>query len=148
MRILFKSFENNKYELKLEENCMNFMSTLLSLDNVSSWQDIIDHINSSGASEIGNWGWLTNLLSVMSTLLWVLLVLVGAAGGIYSIYVGVKMARAESAEQRDENKKRLINIIVTIVVVVVLILFFNIFLPMILNAFGVFDPIFTTTSLI
>ena len=104
----------------------NFMST---------WGDIINQLGKQ-------WEWLRTLLATMQTILWVLLVLVGAAGAIYAIYVGVKMARAESAEQRDENKKRLINIIVSIVIVVVLILFFNLFLPMILDAFNVFDDMY------
>lgn len=86
------------------------------------------------------WGWVEQLMGSLSTVLWVLLALVGAAGGIYALYVGIKMARADSAEQREENKKRLINIVVSIVVVIVLIIFFNTFLPMILDAFGAFDP--------
>ena len=107
------------------------------LNVLSSWQDVLDHINKDGK---GDWGWLSNILVPMSTVLWVLLILVGAAGSIYAVYVGVKMARAESQEQRDENKKRLINI----VVVIVLIVFFNTLLPMILDAFKVFDK--TVTS--
>lgn len=111
------------------------------LNVLSSWQDVLDHINKDGK---GDWGWLSNILVPMSTVLWVLLILVGAAGSIYAVYVGVKMARAESQEQRDENKKRLINIVVSIVVVIVLIVFFNTLLPMILDAFKVFDK--TVTS--
>ena len=87
------------------------------------------------------WGWLSTLMGTLSTVLWVLLALVGAAGGIYALYVGIKMARADSAEARDENKKRLINIVVSIIVVIVLIIFFNTFLPAILDAFGVFNKI-------
>ena len=83
--------------------------------------------------------WIPDFLGALEIVLWVLLAIVGAAGGIYALYVGIKMARADSAEARDENKKRLINIIISIVVVIVLILFFNTFLPMILDAFGVFD---------
>ena len=112
------------------------MSTLL--ETFGSWQDVINYINKSGN---GDWSWLSSILGPLSTVLWVLLVLVGAAGSIYAIYVGVKMARAGSAELRDENKKRLINIIVTVVIVIVLILFFNTLLPLILGAFGIFDPI-------
>ncbi len=112
---------------------MNFLNAMLGkLDGISGWPDIVDKAGTQ-------FGWVSSLLNVLSTVLWVLLAIVGAAGGIYALYVGIKMARADSAEARDENKKRLINIVVSIVVVIVLILFFNIFLPMILNAFGVFD---------
>lgn len=113
------------------------------LNVLSSWQDVLNHINDT---EKGTWEWLSKVLVPMSTVLWVLLILVGAAGSIYAVYVGVKMARAESQEQRDENKKRLINIIVSIVVVIVLIVFFNTLLPMILDAFKVFDKTVTDPS--
>ena len=112
---------------------MNFLNSML---GVSSWQDVVDKATDSGNY---NFGWVGDLLTTLSIVLWVLLAIVGAAGGIYAIYVGIKMARADSAEARDENKKRLINIIISIVVVVVLILFFNTFLPMILDAFDVFE---------
>lgn len=102
------------------------------------WDTVLDKLTGTGFES-----WLPTLLSTLSTVLWVLLALVGAAGGIYALYIGIKMARADSAEARDENKKRLINIVVSIVVVIVLILFFNLFLPEILNAFGVFDPVIT-----
>lgn len=117
---------------------MNFLYSMLgAYDAKFSWTGVLDTVG----GKTGTYGWVYDLMSVLSTVLWVLLALVGAAGGIYALYVGIKMARADSAEQRDENKKRLINIIVSIVVVVVLILFFNTFLPAILQALGVFkDP--------
>lgn len=79
-------------------------------------------------------GWVGKLLDTLSSVMWVALALVGTAGAIYAIYVGVKMARADSAEGREENKKRLINIIVSIVVVVVLIITFNLFVPMVIGS--------------
>lgn len=112
---------------------MRFLSCLMKV--VTNWNDLF---GDGGALSDGKWTWVSSLMDVLSTVLWVLLALVGAAGGIYAIYVGIKMARADSAEQREENKKRLINIIVSIVVVIVLIIFFNLFLPMLLDAFGVF----------
>ncbi len=110
-------------------------------ENTFSWNGLFNKLRPSSVEFGGawTWGWVETLMSTLSTVMWILLALVGAAGGIYALYVGIKMARAESAEMRDENKKRLINIIVSIVVVIVLILFFNTFLPAILDAFGVFD---------
>ena len=98
----------------------------------ASWNDLLTGNGKLAGSAYSTW--LTPLMNVLSTLMWVVLALVGAAGGIYAVYIGVKMARADSAEQREENKKRMINIIVSIVVVIVLIIFFNLFLPMILDA--------------
>ena len=83
--------------------------------------------------------WLNQLLTAVEWILWVALILVGACGAVYAIYIGVKMARADSSEQREEAKKRLINIIVSIVVTVALILFFNLVLPVILKSLGVFS---------
>ncbi len=100
----------------------------------TNWSELLKNLENSGG---GDWGWVQTLMGVLSTVLWVILALVGAAGGIYAVYVGIKMARADSAEAREENKKRLINLIITIVVVIVLIIFFNTFLPMIIGAFTV-----------
>ncbi len=107
---------------------MNFLSTLGKI--ATSWYDLFQP-----GEALADWGWVKDLMGVLSTVLWVILALVGAAGGIYAVYVGIKMARADSAEAREENKKRLVNIIISIVVVIVLIIFFNTFLPMIIGAF-------------
>ena len=97
-----------------------------------SWQDIVTAYGS-------NLGWISELLTALNWILWVALVLVGACGAVYAIYIGVKMARADSSEQREEAKKRLINVIVALVVTIALILFFNLIMPAILSSMGVFD---------
>ena len=104
---------------------MNFMNAMMAV--ATSWKDI---------TEKYSWakGWAGKLLDTLSQVMWVALALVGAAGAVYAIYVGVKMARAESAEQREESKKRFINIIVSVIIVIVLILIFNVIVPMILSA--------------
>ena len=117
----------------MEENRMNFLNSMLTAV-AFSWDEVLAKLNE------GEWNWVRTLMGTLSTVLWVVLALVGAAGSIYAVYVGIKMARSESSEQREENKKRLINIIVSIVVVIVLIIFFNTFLPAILDGFGVFNP--------
>ena len=88
------------------------------------------------ASKHADYSWIKDLLGAIEWVLWVALILVGACGAVYAIYVGVKMARAESSDQREEAKKRLINIIVAIVVTIALILFFNLLLPLILDSFN------------
>ncbi len=111
------------------------MGTLLSI-GITTWSDLTTHVGD----------WLGTLLSAIEWVLWVALILVGAVGAVYAIYIGVKMARADSSEQREEAKKRLINVIVSIVVTIALILFFNVLLPVILDAFGLFDGVSGTTS--
>ncbi len=102
------------------------MNNIFSMLNASSWKDIANTVKWAE-------GWVGQLLDTLSQVLWVALAIVGAAGAIYAVYVGVKMARADSAEAREENKKRLVNIIVSIVVVIVLIIVFNVFVPMIIG---------------
>ena len=107
---------------------MNFISMLGADSKLAwTWKDVADKVPWAS-------GWVGNLLDTMSQVLWIAMALVGAAGAIYAIYVGIKMARAESAEQREEGKKRLINIIVSIIVVIVLIVVFNTLVPMIIGA--------------
>ncbi len=78
--------------------------------------------------------WVQNIVNAIYTVLWPVLIVVGAAGTIYAIVLGVNMARADSTEKREEAKKRLINVIVGIVIIVALILFFQLLLTTILPA--------------
>ena len=100
-----------------------------------TWSEVIGTLDPGNE----NYGWLTKLLNSIEWVMWIALILVGACGAVYAIYVGVKMARADSSEQREEAKKRLINIIVSIVVTIALILFFNVVLPLILDGLDVFE---------
>ena len=49
--------------------------------------------------------WVQNIVDAIDTLLYPLLVIVGAAGMIYAVVLGVQMARADSTEKREEAKK-------------------------------------------
>ena len=51
-------------------NCLNSMLGV-------GWTDIITNLGAE-------WSWLSTLLSTLQTVLWVLLLLVGAAGAIYA----------------------------------------------------------------
>ena len=76
--------------------------------------------------------------SVVNTILLPIMGIVGAAGIIWAIVLGINMARADSTEKREEAKKRLIGLVVGIVVLIVLVIFFAAgFVPM-LEAFGIF----------
>ena len=81
------------------------------------------------------WEWVESILNAITTLLYPLLVIVGAAGMIYAVVIGVQMARADSTEKREEAKKRLINVIVGLAIIIALILFFKLFIDVILPAF-------------
>ena len=79
--------------------------------------------------------WVEEVVNAIDTLLYPLLVIVGAAGMIYAIVLGVNMARADSTEKREEAKKRLINVVVGLAIIIALILFFKLFINTILPLF-------------
>ena len=78
----------------------------------------------------------TGALNAISTALWIILAAVGVAGIIYSVWLGVKLARAEDQSKRDEAKKHLITVVISVGVTLILIVFFNTVLPLILKAFN------------
>lgn len=93
-----------------------------------------------------SWGWVGTIVDAINTLLYPLLVIVGAAGMIYAIVIGVQMARADSTEKREEAKKRLINVIVGLAIAIGLILFFKLFIEVILPNFVDEVPIDDTST--
>lgn len=99
----------------------------------NSWQDRINP----------DFKWVIDIVNAVNTLLYPLLIVVGAAGTIYAVVIGVNMARADSTEKREEAKKRLINVIVGLAIIIALILFFKLFISVILPAFF---PADTTTG--
>ena len=101
---------------------MNFISML-----GNAWTDL--------ANEITELSWVDDLFNVLYTILYAILAVVGAAGIIYAIVLGVNLARAEDQSKRDESKKRLITTLIAIAITVALVIFFNELFPMILEAF-------------
>lgn len=106
---------------------------------VASWSDFFAKLKSTveGGDYPGSWDVLTEVFKVLSIVLWVILGIVGAVGAIYAIWLGIKLAKADEQGARDEAKKHLITVAIAVGVTIVLILFFNTFLPMILDAFNV-----------
>lgn len=78
---------------------------------------------------------MDDLFNVLYPILYAILAVVGAAGIIYAIVLGVNLARAEDQSKRDEAKKRLITTLIAIAITVALVIFFNELFPMILEAF-------------
>ena len=58
-----------------------------------------------------------------------LLALVGAAGALYCVVLGVKFAKAEEPQEREKAKGALKNAIIGFVLIFVLILCLNIMMP-------------------
>ena len=79
--------------------------------------------------------WVNEIYNVLDPLLYAIMAIVGAAGAIYAIYLGVNLARAEDQGKRDEAKKRLITVLIAVAITIALVLFFTLLLPTILQNF-------------
>lgn len=64
------------------------------------------------------------------------LIVVGVAGIFYSIYLGVNLAKADSADKRQEAKSRMVNAIIGFVVIFVLVLLMYLFCANVEVLFG------------
>lgn len=67
------------------------------------------------------------ILGILDSLLVPILIIVGTAGSIYAIILGVNYSRAETSDKREEAKKRMINAIVGLVVMVFLLVILQLF---------------------
>jgi len=81
----------------------------------------------------GDYKWLNNLFDVLNPVLYAIMAVVGAAGAIYAIVLGVNLARAEDQSKRDEAKKRLVTTLIAVAITIALVLFFTQLLPYILQ---------------
>ncbi len=119
---------------------MNLISKLL-----ISWEGIFQYIDPSTQkpwdtskplpSGVTDYSWMGSIFSTISIVLYIIMGLVGAAGAIYAIYLGVQLARAEEQGKRDDAKKHLITVLIAVGVTIALVLFFNLLLPEIVYAF-------------
>ena len=75
----------------------------------------------------GQWAWVGTIIDAINTILYPLLILVGTAGTIYAVILGVNLARADSADKQQEAKKRMINAIIGLVSIIALILLLKLF---------------------
>lgn len=78
------------------------------------------------SSDIANQTWFTKLIDGIQKWVTPLLILACAAGAIWAIVLGVKMAQAEDKGKRDEAKQALINVIIALVAVIALIMIFTV----------------------
>ncbi len=83
---------------------------------------------------LGNLAWLNDVYATLPTILYAVLAVVGGAGTVYAIVLGVNLAKSESEDKRKTALSRLKNTIIGIAVLLVLVLFVNLLLPMILHA--------------
>lgn len=84
----------------------------------------------------GNWAWLKEVVGSINWVMIPLMILVGTAGLIYAVVLGVNLARADGAEKIKEAKQRLINAIVGLVSIIVLCLLLWLFISNVPTIFG------------
>ena len=82
-----------------------------------------------GAEYVSKLSWIAKVFGPISIVMYILMGLVGAAGAVYAIYLGVMLAKAEDQSKRDEARKHLITVLIAVACTVVLVLFFNLLLP-------------------
>ncbi len=68
--------------------------------------------------------WKSKIMTAVDNILVPILVIACSIGMVYAIVVGIKMMKADTKDQREENKARLINIAISIVAIAVLIALF------------------------
>ena len=69
--------------------------------------------------------WVASLFDYLGPILYAIMAVVGAAGAVYAIVLGVNLAKADEQSKRDEAKKRLITTLIAIAITVALVIFFN-----------------------
>lgn len=106
---------------------MDFYNLAMGIMNLLASPTESDHGLSDLAKEIFKYaGYI--LIPVM--------IIVGVAGIFYSIYLGVQLAKADSADKRQEAKARMINAIIGFVVIFVLVLLMYLFCANVEALFG------------
>lgn len=83
---------------------------------------------------IGNLAWLNDVYATLPDILYIILAVVGGAGTIYAIVLGINLAKSDSEDKRKTAISRIRNTIIGIVVLLALVLFINLLLPLILKA--------------
>ena len=110
-----------------------YFSKVFGFDSLKAAEDAV-----SAKTEGKNWAAFdaaSSAVTVIETVLWIIIGIVGLAAVIYAIYLGFNLARASEQGKRDEAKKHLITVIIAIVVTLALVIFFLYLLPGILGAF-------------
>ena len=106
---------------------MNFFNKLLmSLSGLLEDQTNTSNTDPNAAA-YAEFPWLKNIVDVLQKIVGPILIVVGAVGIIYAIYLGVMLAKAENAEKREEAKKRIINVVVAIAITAALIFLMYLF---------------------
>lgn len=115
----------------------NFMLSIMTRF-MGAWYDDVNNIDESKMPT-----WIKNIivpiLKVLDQLLIPVIIILGVAGAIYGIVLGVQFSKAETADKRDETKKRLINAVIGVVIMLVALIGMKIFVANAGTIFGWVD---------
>lgn len=106
--------------LNMAQSIMGFMAGHNMLGSGSKSKDITD---ANGVFEKV----FRPVVGILDTMLYPIMLLLGTAGSIYAIVLGVNYSKAESADKREEAKKHMINAIIGIVVTLLLLILLKLF---------------------
>lgn len=69
------------------------------------------------------------VLEILNAILWPAITVVGAAGSIYCVFLGIKVAKSDEQNSREKAKKDLIGAIIGFLIIFVLIVALKIAMP-------------------
>ncbi len=78
---------------------------------------------------VGHFSWLNDVYDVLPSILYAIMAAVGGAGVVYSIILGVNLAKSENDEKRRYAAFRLRNTIIGVFVLIAFILIINLLIP-------------------
>ena len=120
--------------MKLQLFLMKMMGFLGEITTNEKGDKISDGTNYGSTPD-----WVINIIApilrVLDSLLLPVIIVLGTAGMIYGIVLGVQFAKAETADKREEAKKRMINAIIGIVIMLILLILMKVFTA---NAYSIF----------
>ena len=87
-----------------------------------------------GYQYLGSLSWLNDLYTSLPIILYTILAVLGGAGAVYAIILGINLAKSESEDARKNAQNRIKNTIVGVVVLLALVLFITLAIPEILHA--------------
>ncbi len=87
-----------------------------------------------GYQYLGSLSWLNDLYASLPIILYTILAVLGGAGTVYAIILGINLAKSESEDARKNAQNRIKNTIVGVVVLLALVLFITLAIPEILHA--------------
>lgn len=115
----------------------NFMLSVMTRF-MGAWYDDVNNLDESKMPT-----WIKNIivpiLKVLDQLLVPVIIILGVAGAIYGIVLGVQFSKAETADKREETKKRLINAVIGVVIMLVALIGMKIFVANAGTIFGWVD---------